>query len=812
MSGSFGPKTWFFITRPIYIRSKWNLAAQKMSSTMEKSSSIAAAFDAGKLPSTDQLNGFIDWLMQFEFPAVQPSENTLSGQGRILANDIRGILDAYKALNSNKNQDNVVQEALWHLTEGDVKTTMNSAGDAVDKNEASSDIDAVRSSLRTILSVVWHNLSSDGGFLPGDFASFLRLSMADAAELVQDQAGRAKDSLREIEDGVQEGQRDSLGRDKKRLEEESDTRVAFEHNMDTLKNLGSGVIGAHQSAKEKTEDVSDRASSQLWRSYYQACERAQKDPAYHSALSTLFDTIHKWVSRAFDKTSDDSLTLDTFVEDPSPEQHIHKALNEFKTFLDRFAKPESSVDAVLDKAQRFLSAVRGNSGEFKPWVDKFFEHAHRSLEDPDYPSSEAADNVRRDLEQRRNTLLAPDTDAARTWADLKETTRAFGSAVLADADIRRLREAHIQLGKDVENGLAEAGEKAVFEQQIWFWRDLFTVYAPRMLSQLKDLPIPRTEYVDDDTELVLENLDISSFTLNPAHIFVRNTTDLDMHTSQTEPATTAVGTFTHIQLQAVQLALKDVSFYFKDKKAAALRPSQVTGLLALTMPPQGVDVDIKLRLIKSAKEREAKRGYHHIEQLTVQIGHDVKLKVNDSNHGILLQLFKPAWNKKFREALGRTLGEQLRVALDGLDGMAWDVQKRSEVFADAGAGRGAALAAAVWSEIGRLIRERSWGMRATGTGVVLEESTRDGAKFAVGAEPQILSGEKRGPMGTGSESLENRVRGQTGTSQNAPDMKTQLRGLVGEGKGQVSSFKRSVDEKSAMEKENPGWKSSAFDI
>ncbi|KAJ7827282.1 hypothetical protein B0H13DRAFT_2119756 [Mycena leptocephala] len=695
---------------------------------MEKIASITAALDAGKFPSTQQLNALIEWLTH---SVVQPSENNLSGQGRVLANDIRGVLDSYQLLNSNKNQDNLLQEAIWHLTEADVNTVINSEDLLRHKT--------VRSSLRTILSVIWHNFASDGGFLPGDLASFIRLTLADAAEVV--------------EQDVQDGQRDNLGRDKKRLEAEQDTRIAFEHNMDTLKEVGSGVIGVHQSAKQKTEDISDRANVHLWRSYYQACQRAQKDPAYHSALSTLFDTLHRWISKAFD-TSDQSFTLDTFIEDPSPDQHIHKALNELKTLIDRFAKPQSSVDDVLNKVQRFASATRGDSVEVKAWVDKFFEHAHRSLDDPEYPSSDEAEDVRRNLRQRR----------------LEQAVQTFGAALVADADIQRMQAAYMQLGKDVQSGLVEAGEKAVLEQQAWFWRDLFTAYAPRMLSMLKDVPIPRTEYADNDLELILENLDISSFALNPAHIFVRNTTDLDVQTSETSEATTNVGTFTHIRLQAVQLALHDVSFYYNDKKTVPLKPNEFTGLLALTMPPQGVDVDIKVRLIQSAKEREAKRGYHRIERLTVQITDDVKLKVRESNHAVALTLFKPIFNKRFRQALGRSLAEQLRVVLDGLDGLAWDVGRRAEVFSDAGAGRGAAVAAAVWSEIGRLIRERSWGLRATG------------------------------------------VQGQAGSPQDATDMKKQFHGLAGQGKEQVQSFQRSVDEKSAMERNNPGWKSSAFDI
>ncbi|KAJ7730841.1 hypothetical protein DFH07DRAFT_906196 [Mycena maculata] len=799
---------------------------------MDKLASITAALDAGKIPSTEQLNAFIDWLTQAVIPAVQPSEDTLSGQGRVLANDIRNVLDSYKTLNANKNKDNLLQEAVWHLTEGDVNTTIDSSDAARKKKEVTSDLDAIRSSLRTILSIVWQSLSSEGGFLLNDFASFARLALADAAEVVQDGAGRAKDGLRNVEQGVQDGQRDNLGRNKHRLEQEQDVRVAFEHGMDTLKDAGSGVIGAGQSAKEKTEDLSNRTTERLQDAYYKACERAQKDPEYRSALSTVFDTLHKWVNKAFDTASGQPLTFETFVQDSSAEQHIPKALNALKTFLDRFAEPESSVDAVLDKVRRFVDAVRGDSVEVKAWIDKLFEHAHRSLDDLNYPRSDEARGVRRDLRKRACTLVDEDTDAGRSWTQLKDTVQSFGAALVGDADVERLRAVHTQLGEDVERGLIEAGEEAetgvqaVLERASWFWRDLFAVYAPRVLSMLKDIPIPRTEYADDDMELMLENLDISSFGLNPAHIFIRNITDVDVRMSETAQATTGVGTFTHIRLQAVQLALEDVSFYYKDKNAT-LPPSEFTGILALKMPPQGIDVDIKVRLVPSAMERAKKHAYHHIELLTVQIADNVELNVRESNHAVMLTLFKPIFNMRFREALGRALSEQLRAGLVWMDSVAWDVGQRAEVFADAGSSRGAALAGAVWSEIGRLSRERSSGWRATGTGVVLEDKVDGGAKFAMGAEPQVLSGEKRGPMGTASESLEkgvgDTVQGQTDAKNAAEGSKDaakegaqavtrHVQGLVGEGKRQVRSFQRTVDEKSAMEKRNAGWKSQAFDI
>ena len=72
---------------------------------MDKSSSIAAAFDAGKLPSTQQIDGFIDWLLQSGLTQVEPSPEygELSEQGRMLIQDFRDLLNAYKLLNDHHN-------------------------------------------------------------------------------------------------------------------------------------------------------------------------------------------------------------------------------------------------------------------------------------------------------------------------------------------------------------------------------------------------------------------------------------------------------------------------------------------------------------------------------------------------------------------------------------------------------------------------------------------------------------------------------------------------------------------------------------
>ncbi|EEB98079.1 hypothetical protein MPER_02477 [Moniliophthora perniciosa FA553] len=265
---------------------------------MNKAIDITAAFEAGKLPSHQQIYDFLEW---FKRDILTQAEGSLSKQGRALTDRVRDIATAYQQLGEHKNKDNVLQEAIYHLSEGNYSQTEVDA--SIDTDEATKDLQDIRSSLQTILQIFWTGISSESSSLFNDFSSFARLSLADAAELVEASAANAKESLRKTDEEVQRGERDTLGRDKERLKQEEDPKVAFEHTMDTLKDAGTSVIGAGQEGTAKASEIANRTSAKFQDSFYRMCERAQNDEEYHRSLDTLFNTSNKWIPRGFDATA-----------------------------------------------------------------------------------------------------------------------------------------------------------------------------------------------------------------------------------------------------------------------------------------------------------------------------------------------------------------------------------------------------------------------------------------------------------------------------------------------------------------------------
>ncbi|KAK0490636.1 hypothetical protein IW261DRAFT_1547004 [Armillaria novae-zelandiae] len=758
---------------------------------MDHLTSVLAALNAGKLPSQHQLNSYNDWIKANALAHMEPGQ--LSAQGMVMVRHVGNVLEAYKTLGSNKNNDDLLQEAIWHLTEGDIVAAAPS--DAVDKDEAAEDVEKIRKALRKLLHIAWSSISSEGSFVVRDFASFARSSLADAAAMVEDQAARAKDSLREVEQEVQEGKRDALGRDKERMEEEEkDVKVQFEHTMDSLKDTGSTVIGAGQDAKAKAEELADRAGDRLKNTFQKIYEQAKNDEEYRSAVNTLLDTVEKWLSKTQGIATAD---LDSFINDTTPEKHVSKALKQLQTLFERFANNRSLND-LFAKAKQCAIDVREDK-DLQKWFQEFFQVIRKTINDPGYMQSDDIEQAKKDLRTRWKKFFVEDSKWKTHYEAFRNELNAFEAALNQDKDTKRLRDAHVHLGKVVEDGLVEAGSEAkaglhaAMERASWFWRDIFQVYIPRALTFMKGFPIPRTEYVDKDSELVLENLDISSFNIQPSHIYIRNITDIDINTVSTNaPTRTAIGTLTHIRIQAVQLALDKVSFFYRDKQASVV-PSNYSGLLRLIPATEETELKRGGRI----RERELHQAFHVIEQVRVDIAQDIGLTITESNHPMLLSVFKPLVTLRFREALERALTEQIRGVIEWADGIAWDVSKRAEV----------ALSSAMWP-IG------------TGTGIVVEGG-KDKA-LAMGAEPQILSGEKKGPLGIASTSLKDQLAGEVEAEdaqavrevrrEEAKGLKREVAAVAMEGKRQFQSFMQRVEEKTAQEKKTKGWRSAAFDI
>ena len=191
-----------------------------------------------------------------------------------------------------------------------------------------------------------------------------------------------------------------------------------------------------------------------------------------------------------DAASDPDVTLSSFIADPTPEQHIPKALALLRTLVERLAN--APLEPLIETVQTCATSVLKDT-EVKGWFNDFFACARQNLSEPGYARSEEAKSKRQELCERWKTTLENDDKWRNAVDSVKFELQKFEAELKKDEDLNRVKEAHEKFGMDVEEGLveAESGMQAAVEQATWFWQDLFKVYIPRVFSKMRDVPVPR---------------------------------------------------------------------------------------------------------------------------------------------------------------------------------------------------------------------------------------------------------------------------------------------------------------------------------
>jgi len=768
---------------------------------MESTASILGAFGAQKLPTQKQTNAWIDVVIyqidQVSHVSKDSGTGHLSEHGLRLANDLKQVLLAYKELGTHKNGDDQLQNAIYNLSQGQLTAD---PATAKTQSEALSDGQQASAAFQNVLQIFWRHLTSTSGGA-GDLASFTRNFLADTAEVVEQHAGTVKSTLRETEAEVQEGKRDPLGRERTG-EESGDLRERYERGMDTAKVTGSQAIGAGQAVKQSADEVGGKAADNLNDIFDAMLKRAENDPEYRDAVTTIFDLASKWFSKTIDAADNNS--MDQFVNDPTG--RIPAALSSFNTILERLAS-KSTRD--LSNAFRTTAWDIRQDPQLRQYFDELHDFVRRTVNEPTYARSKEHDERRRQLRERWDQLRSGDDH--RKWHDdidhLQREIQDFFGRIERDQDVKRLREASVLFGQDFTQALATLNEAALGNAN-WLWQDIADVYMPRLIETMKGVPVPRTEYKDSEVEFVIEDLRVETLRLLPGHAHISNTTDMDISkTSVTENASTKVKSHTRIHFKGVQFKIKDVSFWYHDQTLTPI--SEVSGLMGITLPKEGLDVDVSLGLIPQPDKKEKESNQHaffRVERVRVQLNNPT-FDIRKSNHPILFTAFKPMVRNRLEKTIEASLAHQIAMSFEFLDGVAFDVHRRAGVFHDTGMSLSASYLSGIWSEIGHMKSQPGLfsGLRTTSVGIIKDDPRQDAA-MAMGTQPQIISGEKHGPVAPGSNSHGKRDQ----ANRLAEESKGRAQGDGERTKSGVVSFAEEVKIKKEQEQHREGWKSEAF--
>lgn len=209
--------------------------------------------------------------------------------------------------------------------------------------------------------------------------------------------------------------------------------------------------------------------------------------------------MHKWIHRSLDAAGDvnKDTSLEAFINDPTPDQHLIQGIRGLREGLERLAGGKSLDDFF--GALRVCGVDIQQDESIRSWCDRALQHARRCVDESGYVRSDEASQKSEQLRTEWQELCDQDSDKGRKWkedvAKLKAEVEEFERAIGRDADLRKVRAAHRKLGDDLEESLIVAGSaglQTMMEKAPWFWQDLFNFYLPKAVGMLKDIPIPRS--------------------------------------------------------------------------------------------------------------------------------------------------------------------------------------------------------------------------------------------------------------------------------------------------------------------------------
>ncbi|GAA6038844.1 hypothetical protein JCM8097_002924 [Rhodosporidiobolus ruineniae] len=793
------------------------------------------ALKAGKLPTTDQLVGGIrkvlaSSLLQPDVGSVLAHKvggGRLSKKGKDVVVAERKVLESIARLVLEKNPDD---KFIWQARNADLDVDADV--------EANVELPDVQLPSTDELKDAGHSLHELFSLLLT--SSELRNLLADSLNLFRDLFA---DALDEAAEGTIAATRASKKaarrvRPSEEQKKQHETGLEAEHWEDVLGNVQDVRKEIRRGAEDKRDDLlrhgvkkgrkfieyaeeklptdAKDAVIEKWR---KIANEIQSQPEYSDAINTLYGLARKYfeLNKAeLQKAASDSTAKLKNVE-ADPNQEAKNAVGLFRQIIESFTGP---LDDALAAADALYNDIQGDEKVQQIWKE-FDLLIQRSVDEPGYVTSSKASRRFENIYDRARAIV--ESNAA--W---KKDANAFATEaqkLLDHAAHDRALEAVGDAFEDLGDALAafgKTGYNLVGVDGGDLWKDLSTVWLPRLLSTLKMIPIPRIEYTSEDIDLIIDNVrfEAASFVPDAAHF--KSQLELSTQKGYAAYASSFAATTT-LAFAGLRMQATNISYYIQKK----------TGWIGLedygfldifigdAKNPKAEDgLDVTLTLSNATEDdREA---FFKLEKVDVNL-EGFSIGIRGSQHPIRNWLARGAVATFLEAKVKEVLEEQIAAGFKELDKSLYLLQYKA-----AGA---RAAAPDPLSYLRALLTPTSVGSsgslvdEVTSTGI-----TKTGPKgefiLAIGVDETILPGRQTALERRGEDVVSRKRQVESLLEEG----RAELVGAVHEAAGSAEDLEQTgyavgeaVDEESRRarraaqrrereERKRDGWRSQAFDL
>lgn len=338
-------------------------------------------------------------------------------------------------------------------------------------------------------------------------------------------------------------------------------------------------------------------------------------------------------------------------------------LTNMKTLLERFANGTSFDDATDSINQIYRDADK--DPELKGWFKDLDKFVRRCLQEQGYILQDESNTEWNKLYDHGNFLLR---DRYRNHTDrIVDEFKFIGQQFDADPQNKAFASSMDKLFNDLGK---DSQGNAEFKPHLI--KDLTEVIVPGFFEHVRYVPIPRIEYSDKMIDAVVENLCIEGDNLAPNSFeFGSDNYWKWGRMGQSNKNKNKV----MLSASGIQMDIRDVSYYVKKKQGFPGITDK--GVMDIFLGGTGLSFKVAME----TADKSDKQHFFKINTVDVDIKH-MNIKLKQSNHKLLFNLFKPILFKVIRPVIQKVAEKQIRENVTKLDAYLHKVKLEADRVAE----------------------------------------------------------------------------------------------------------------------------------
>ncbi|PLN76405.1 hypothetical protein BDW42DRAFT_188706 [Aspergillus taichungensis] len=659
---------------------------------------IYQGFKHGKLPSNKQCDIALNSALASK--ALSSPSKELSEEGQALVQDVRNVIEEAKKLLLSKNDGQLLQEFIWSANTMSKDDVDGRANVGVTKDGAKQDGQKALEGLKTLGTLLVTN---------GQFRKLLNDAMIIARDIAGDVSQKAANKVRPSEDQlsqVDEPAEENTWHEAPDFSKHKEQmRSKFKKNKESQASevADSGVnqatggqdpssiaqvdgrAGAQEGAEKTKRKLSDNISEStksraremsgktkeylqekipqerreqtIWRLKRVVLE-IQGHADYQQAIETILSLVEKYGSTSRHASKQGA----GMVQGVRGNDKVQTMETNLRVLIERFAN-STSLDDLFDSLETIYRDA-DKDAELKGWFKNMNHFIRKCLQEQGYIVEEDCNREWDQLADHGKYLLR---ERYRSHTDrVLDEVKFVGDQFTKDPQNRAFRESMEKLFNDLGR---DAQGNVAFKKHLL--TDIGNVILPGLFENIRYVPVPRIEVMDQMADIVVENLVIESDNLMPN--VVEFGSDNYFRWGRKKISSKRDNKIM-ISVSGIQADLRDVSYYINKKEGFPAVTDM--GVMDILLGGEGFG----FKIAASTAHKADQQNFVKLDRVTVKIDH-LDIKLRKSKHKVLFTLFRPMLHNVVRPVLQKVLEEQVRHAFLRGDSFAREIQaevKRAE--------------------------------------------------------------------------------------------------------------------------------------